>query len=118
MTVTKSDYLLDFIKVSSIKKKESIISRGLKLKNFTKRNLDAQHINKSVFHLLLEPFTLNNAYNNISKNKGSGTAGVDYQTIQGYKRKTTLKIIQTLKHGSYKQLPVKRVIIRKPRKFA
>lgn len=89
---------------------------GNKLNSFTKRNQQITHINHSIYHLLLDPFTINNAYKNISKNKGSMTQGTNLQTIQGYSRLETQKIIKKLKDKNYTPAPVKRVWVPKPGK--
>lgn len=99
------------------KEKRSLVeSMGAKLQRFTERNKDTTHINHSIYHLLLDPFTINNAYKNISKNKGSMTPGVNPETIQGFGRPESQKIIEKLKNKTYQPSPVRRVWIPKPGK--
>ena len=97
-------------------KRELILQMGNKLNAFTKRNKDISHINHSIYHLLLDPFTIDNAYSNLSKNKGSLTEGIIPGNIDGYSRSETLEIINKLKTQTYTPNPVKRVWVPKPGK--
>lgn len=89
---------------------------GYKLNALTKRNQTTTHVNHSIYHLLLDPFTIDNAYKNISKNKGSMTPGIKPQTVQGYNRLETQKIVYQLKNKTYTPSSVRRVWIPKPGK--
>lgn len=89
---------------------------GTKLYSHTERNKKTTHINHSIYHLLLDPFTMDNAYKNISKNKGSMTPGTSSETIQSYSRLESAKIIKKLKNKTYTPSPVRRVWIPKPGK--
>lgn len=116
-TSVKSDYSPEFVLKSNLDQKRlSVTQRGGKLNALAERNKDPRYINKSIFHLLLDPFTLNNAYSNISKNKGSTTPGVDDKTISGFGRAETAIIIRRLKEGTYAPQPVLRVFVPKPGK--
>jgi len=53
------------------------------------------------------------AYNNIYKNKGALTKGVNENTLDGMGSKRIEKIIDSLKSGTYKPHPAKRVFIPK-----
>ena len=90
-----------------------ITEQGAKLDSFTARNKSTSHINHSVYHLLLDPFTINNAYKNLSKNKGSLTEGSEPGTIQGYSHKKALEITKQLKDRTFTPSPVKRIWIPK-----
>jgi len=97
-------------------KKELVVDMGNHLTAHSRRNLNTKHINKSIYHLLLNPFTMDNAYSNISKNKGSLTAGVDGETIQSYSRSESLRIVSLLRSKDYVPQPVRREYIPKPGK--
>ena len=99
-------------------KRDNILILGTKLNSFSARNLNnIHHINHQVYHLLLDPFTLDNAYTNLSKNKGTFTNGVNVGNIQGYSRNKTIHLIQLLKKKEYCPDPVRRIWIPKPGKF-
>lgn len=100
--------------ISIADKREAILRKGGKLQNFTLRNKNIKHINHSLYHLLLDPFTLDNAYSNLSKNKGSFTNGVNVGNIQGYSRTTSKNLVKSLQEQSYTPGPVRRVWIPKP----
>lgn len=103
-------------KLTNTEKSNLISNMGNKLQQFTQRNKKTTHINHSIFHLLLDPFTLDNAYSNISKNKGTFTPGSIPGNIQGYSRKESIKITTQLKNGTYTPSPVRRIWIPKPGK--
>lgn len=99
------------------KQKEILISaKGTKLTSFTKRNLNTNHINASIYHLLLDPFTFDNAYSNLSKNKGAFTLGVTTGNIQGYSRRHRLRMVELLRTQTYIPNPIRRKWIPKPGK--
>ena len=99
-------------------KQISIFSQGNKLERFTLKNRDPNHINREIYHLLLDPFTLDNAYSNLSKNKGAFTNGPTVGNIQGYNRGSSLTIINLLKKKQYFPAPVRRIWVPKPGKTA
>lgn len=102
------------IKISELR--ESVLNMGNKLNSFTIKNRNTSHVNHQIYHLLLDPFTINNAYKNLSKNKGSFTNGYFTGNIQGYSREKTYKLISLLKKNEYFPDPVKRVWVPKPGK--
>ena len=104
---------LSEINLKNTEKASLIEAMGNKLRNFTQRNRSTSHINHSIYHLLLDPFTLDNAYSNLSKNKGSLTEGCEPGNIQGYSREESLKLIKLLKNRTFKPSPVKRIWIPK-----
>jgi hypothetical protein len=74
ITESNSDSLInikaeftDFELTTTQEKRDKILIKGLKLNSFTKRNINTTHINSSMYHLLLDPFTIDNAYKNLSK---------------------------------------------------
>jgi group II intron reverse transcriptase/maturase len=97
-------------------KRESIESKSTKLTKFVQRNKNPQHINHSIYFLLLNPFTLENAFTNLSRNKGAFTVGVNTGTIQGYSRKHSIKLAEMLKNKTYQPNPVRRIWIPQPGK--
>lgn len=116
-TSTKAEFDLHSIDNLSFKEKQELIeSKVKKLQNFTIRNLNPKHINRSVYHLLLNPFTLDNAYKNLSRNKGAFTIGVNTGSIQGYSRNDSIKLSELLRKKKYKPNPVRRIWIPKPGK--
>jgi hypothetical protein len=64
----------DYEFTTNKQKRENILKKGQKLRtkghSITERNLNTKHINHQIYHLLLDPFTMDNAYKNLSKNKG------------------------------------------------
>lgn len=113
----KAIYTTDDLKNKSIKTlRQEILDKGKKLNSFTLRNQNTSYINKQIYHLLLDPFTLDNAYTNLSKNKGAFTDGVNVGNIQGYSRSDNLKLINLLKEKKYYPNPVRRIWIPKPGK--
>jgi group II intron reverse transcriptase/maturase len=106
----------DSIKLPNKTKQQLVTSMGNKLQSFTLRNKNIRHINHSIYHLLLDPFTLDNAYSNLSKNKGSLTEGSIPGTIQGYSRAESIKLVEKLKNKTYFPSPVRRIWVPKPGK--
>jgi len=114
---TKAEFDLQSINNLSLKEKQEIIeSKAKKLQNFVRRNQNTKHINHSVYHLLLNPFVLDNAYKNLSRNKGAFTIGVNTGSIQGYSRNDSIKLSELLRKRLYKPNPVRRIWIPKPGK--
>lgn len=114
---TKAQFDKNSIDNLSIKeKREFIEAKATKLRKFVERNKNPKHINHSIYHLLLNPFTLDNAYTNLSRNKGAFTRGVNTGTIQGYSRNDSIKLTQMLKEKTYQPNPVRRIWIPKPGK--
>lgn len=89
-----------------------------RLENHRVRNLDKNHINHKISHLLCDPFTFNNAYSKISKNAGALTKGIDKTeiTMLFYKKQTAVNIPNSFKKGEYKWSPTRRTLIPKPGK--
>lgn len=113
----KAEFTNDDIKNTNTKTKADLIANKARhLDALTRRNQNTKHTNYSIFQLLLDPFTFDNAYSNISKNKGSFTSGVDSTTIQSYSRSDSIKIVELLKAGKYIPKPVRRKHIPKPGK--
>jgi group II intron reverse transcriptase/maturase len=113
----KAEFGSNIMESLSLKeKRERIDEKAKKINKFTLRNKDTSHINYSIYYLLLNPFTLDNAYKNLSKNKGAFTVGVTTGNIQGYSRKDSIKLATLLKNKSYEPNPVRRIWIPKPGK--
>lgn len=97
--------------------KAKIVERGKKLTRFTNINLNTDHTNYKIIHLLHDPFTYENAYVKISKNRGALTQGYDDEKVmESFGRITATKIAEKIKKGEYKFKPVKRTWIEKPGK--
>ncbi|MDW3617983.1 MAG: reverse transcriptase domain-containing protein [Candidatus Phytoplasma pruni] len=54
------------------------------------------------------------AFNKIATNKGAGTAGIDFETIDGVDLKKLQKWNEEVREGTYEPSPVKRIEIPKP----
>lgn len=114
---TKAQFEKNSINSLSLKDKRELIElKANKINKFVDRNSNTNHINHSIYYLLLNPFTLDNAYTNLSRNKGAFTAGVNTGTIQGYSRNDSIKLSTMLKDKTYIPNPVKRIWIPKPGK--
>jgi group II intron reverse transcriptase/maturase len=111
-----AEFRLNEIKLTNTQKRDLILSKGNKLSSLLLRNKNTQHINHSIYHLLLDPFTLDNAYINLSKNKGASTEGVVPGSIDGYSRTESITITKQLANRTYIPSPVRRVLIPKPGK--
>lgn len=77
--------------------------------NRGKRGLPLERIYRQLFN----PNLFLHAYANIYGNKGSMTAGIDGETVDGMSLKKIQQIISRLKSESYRWTPVKRVYIPK-----
>lgn len=91
---------------------------GQKLTNLNIRNRNTAKINYKIHYLLCDPFTFNNAYSKISKNKGALTLGVDRTelTMKFYQKKEAEIIAMQFKTWNYKWSPTRRTLIPKPGK--
>jgi len=76
------------------------------------RNNKSFKVNELYKHLL-NPLMYKHAYSQIYSNKGSGTAGADGETADGFSDEIINKIIEVLKDQSYQPKPVKRLYIDK-----
>jgi retron-type reverse transcriptase len=107
------------------KEKKKLIKEGwthinklsYQLNRHTQRNLNTNHINYKIQHLLYDPFTFINAYAKISKNKGALTEGhMDEQIIQLFGHNKAESIAKKIKENNYQFKTVKRTWIPKPGK--
>lgn len=81
------------------------------------RNKNLTHINRKIFYLLHDPFTIINAYAKISKNKGALTEVYgDEKKMKYFGMKQAKTITEKLKKGTYKFKSLKRTWIPKPEK--
>lgn len=105
-------------KKNLIKKEWAQIKKlSYQLNRHTQRNLDTNHINHKIQHLLHDPFTFINAYTKISKNKRALTKGyTDEQIMQLFGQNKVESIAKKIKENSYQFKPVKRTWISKPGK--
>lgn len=97
--------------------KKQILKLGKLLDKHTMRNKNTDHINRKIYYLLGDPFTIINAYTKISKNKGAITKGYNDENIMSYFGiKNAESISKKLIEGTYKFSPVNRSWIPKPGK--
>ena len=81
------------------------------------RNKKTNHINRKIFYLFKDPFTIINAYTKISKNKGAVSRGFkDDNTMNYFGIKKAKSISERIIKGTYKFSPAKRTWIPKPGK--
>ena len=86
------------------------------LTNLTRRNLDITHINRKVYHILHNPYSLLNAHVNISKNKGPLTKSMagDTQYIQLFGQHKANSLAKEFRDQTFTPSPTRRVLIEKP----
>lgn len=98
--------------------RQSINDKAHKLNAHTKRNTNLSHINYEVYHLLCDPFTFNNSYTPVSKNKGALTKGVeqDAEVMKLFGKDIMKKISNQFRRRKYKWQPVRRTLVQKPGK--
>uniref|UniRef100_UPI0003817C6F reverse transcriptase domain-containing protein n=1 Tax=Milkweed yellows phytoplasma TaxID=208434 RepID=UPI0003817C6F len=96
--------------------KESKISKlTTHLNRIETRSKNNKNVPKRTFQWItnnIESYYM--AFNKIASNKGAGTAGVDFQTIDGVDLKKLQKWNKEVREGTYKPSPVKRIEIPKP----
>lgn len=92
------------------------ISADLTLNSWLKKNLLQDHNGKftNLHKTVANPIFLLLAYNQIRRNQGIETQGVDGRTFDGIKLKTFIHLGKLLHTGIYKPLPVKRIFIDRP----
>ena len=76
---------------------------------------EMEKTSENLLEKILDRNNLNQAYLKVLKNKGS--AGIDNMKVEDmleYLKENKVKLLETLKVGSYKPKPVKRVEIPKP----
>ncbi len=79
------------------------------LSNLQKQSQKSSYKFRRLYRNLYNPEFYLTAYDNLSKNDGALTMGVDKRTIDGFSIEDIEKIIPTLKDRSYQPLPSKRV---------
>lgn len=103
----------EFIKTE----KEHIKKLGRELEKHIKRNININHINYKIHHLLRDPFIFISAYAKISKNRGALTKGYKDSNVMVYfGQNQAKKIAKKIKEGTYKFSLVRRAWITKPGK--
>lgn len=83
------------------------------LKILNEKSKDKSYRFQRLYRNLYNPEFYYLAYNNICTGKGSMTAGVDGQTIDGMSSERITKLIASLKDYSYQPQPAKRIYIAK-----
>lgn len=81
-------------------------------------NLDTQHINHKIYHLLCDPYTFVNAYSNVSKNFGAFSKGIqnEEEYIRYFSISKAENIANEFKRKKYHWYPTRRTWIPKPGK--
>ncbi len=83
------------------------------LSNLQKQSQKPNYKFRRLYRNLYNPEFYLTAYDNLSKNDGALTMGVDKRTIDGFSIEDIEKLIPTLKDRSYQPFPSKRVYIPK-----
>lgn len=83
------------------------------LSNLRKKSLDKKYQYTRLYRNLYNPDFFLLAYNNLSKNDGALTMGVDQRSIDGFSMEEVEQLIEVLKSKSYQPYPSKRVYIPK-----
>ncbi|AQY38979.1 reverse transcriptase domain-containing protein [Bacillus thuringiensis] len=83
------------------------------LSNLRKKSLDKKYQYTRLYRNLYNPDFFLLAYNNLSKNDGALTMGVDQRSIDGFSMEEVEQLIEVLKNKSYQPYPSKRVYIPK-----
>lgn len=107
----------------SLKNKEqtSPLRKLVHIKEITKNNKFNSNIRtypqfKNLYKFISHPQTLLKAYSNLVSNKGSMTAGIDAETLDGFSLTNIYKLHSDLVKNKYKPKPVRRVWVPKPGK--
>ncbi|MEK4841318.1 reverse transcriptase domain-containing protein [Bacillus sp. FSL L8-0152] len=83
------------------------------LSNLRKKSLDKKYQYTRLYRNLYNPDFFLLAYNNLSKNDGALTMGVDQRSIDGFSVEEVEQLIEVLKNKRYQPYPSKRVYIPK-----
>ncbi|PGC91908.1 reverse transcriptase domain-containing protein [Bacillus toyonensis] len=83
------------------------------LSNLRKKSLDKKYQYTRLYRNLYNPDFFLLVYNNLSKNDGALTMGVDQRSIDGFSMEEVEQLIEVLKNKSYQPYPSKRVYIPK-----
>lgn len=83
------------------------------LSNLQKKSLDEKYQYTRLYRNLYNPDFFLLAYDNLSKNDGALTMGVDQRSIDGFSMEEVSRLIEALKNKSYQPYPSKRVYIPK-----
>ncbi|MES1052696.1 group II intron reverse transcriptase/maturase [Bacillus thuringiensis] len=83
------------------------------LSNLRKKSLDKEYQYTRLYRNLYNPDFFLLAYNNLSKNDGALTMGVDQRSIDGFSMGEVEQLIEVLKNKRYQPYPSKRVYIPK-----
>ncbi|OLR25178.1 reverse transcriptase domain-containing protein [Bacillus cereus] len=83
------------------------------LSNLRKKSLDEKYQYTRLYRNLYNPDFFLLAYENLSKNDGALTMGVDQRSIDGFSMEEVDRLIEMLKNKSYQPYPSKRIYIPK-----
>lgn len=111
-------YILPYLKD---KEQTSPLRKLTHINNITKNNKFNSNIRtypqfKNLYKFITHPQILLKAYTNLASNKGSMTAGIDAETLDGFSLTNIHKLHLDLIEEKYKPKPVRRVWIPKPGK--
>jgi retron-type reverse transcriptase len=68
---------------------------------------------RKIYSEIRDPHALTYSYEQISKNKGSNSKGINGETLDSYSKDTILSLAKSLKDHSFKFKPIRRVLIPK-----
>jgi len=68
---------------------------------------------RKIYSEIRDPEALTYSYEQISKNKGSNTKGINGETLDSYSEETILSVVKSLKDHSFKFKSIRRVLIPK-----
>ena len=89
-------------------------SLSIKLGGISECSKKGRHKVKNLFKILVNtPELWDVAHQNISKNKGATTKGVDEVTVDGHSDERSLEIRNQLRNNTYRPSPTRRVYIPK-----
>jgi len=87
----------------------NLVTGRCKLNYSTNTNINR----RKIYSEIRDPEALTYSYEQISKNKGSNSKGINKETLDSYSKDTILSVAKSLKDHSFKFKPIRRVLIPK-----